>query len=167
MKFKLKSNANLFPDIPDPLGHGQRAVEYIRSLKHPLSTLPGNAYPLDPWAEQIIRKIYGPRHPDGTRVVKQVLVLVPRGNRKTTLTAAITLLHGRGPERRPGGQIVSVAVDKKQAKGVFKEVAGMIDGDYAFAAKGHRQRRKGHRRQARGEDSRLRLEDHVRRRHRI
>lgn len=127
-----KKPKNPFPDIPDPMGCGQRAVDYIRSLKHPLSTLPGNAYPLDPWAERIIRQIYGPRHPDGTRIVKQVIILVPRGNRKTTLTGAITLLHAKGPERRPGAQLVSVAVDKKQAKGVFKEVAGMIDGDYAY-----------------------------------
>ncbi|WP_024587622.1 terminase TerL endonuclease subunit [Aliihoeflea sp. 2WW] len=139
LKFKAKpkpgavacTGSNTYPEIPDPFGYGQRAVDYIRSLKHPLSTLPGNAYPLDPWAEKIIRQIYGPRHPDGTRVVKQVVILVPRGNRKTTLTGAITLLHGKGPERRPGAQLVSVAVDMKQAKGVFKEVAGMIDGDFS------------------------------------
>ncbi|PSM16114.1 terminase TerL endonuclease subunit [Nitratireductor sp. StC3] len=128
-----KKPKNPFPEIPDPLGYGQRAVDFIRSLKHPLSTRPDNAFPLDPWAEKIIRQIYGPRHPDGSRVVKTAVLLVPRGNRKTTLTGAITLLHAKGPERRPGAQLVSVAVDKKQAKGVFKEVAGMIDGDYAFA----------------------------------
>ncbi|WP_332712615.1 terminase large subunit [Pelagibacterium mangrovi] len=128
-----KKPANPFPEIPDPFGYGQRAVDYLRSLKHPLSTLPGNAFPLDPWAEKIIRQIYGPRHPDGSRIVKTAIILVPRGNRKTTLTGAITLLHAKGPERRQGAQLVSVAVDKKQAKGVFKEVAGMLDGDYAFA----------------------------------
>lgn len=127
-----KKNANPFADIPDPLGRGQRAVDYVRSLKHPLSTLPGNAYRLDPWVERIIRQIYGPRHPDGSRIVRTVVLLVPRGNRKTTLTAALTMLHGKGPERRPGAQLVSVASDKKQAKLVFKEVAGMIDGDFAF-----------------------------------
>lgn len=131
---KKKTVPNPFPDIPDPLGYGQRAVDYIRSLKHPLSSKEGNAFPLDPWQEKIIRQIYGPRHPNGTRIIKTVYLLVPRGNRKTTLTAAITLLHAKGPERRPGAQIVSVAVDKKQAKGVFKEVAGIIDGDYAYAA---------------------------------
>lgn len=130
----IKKKPKPFADIPDPLGYGQRAVDFIRSLRHPLSTLPGNAFPLDPWAERIIRQIYGPRHPDGSRVVKTAVLLVPRGNRKTTLTGAITLLHGKGPERRQGAQLVSVAVDMKQAKGVFKEVAGMIDGDYAFAA---------------------------------
>ncbi|WP_440408709.1 terminase large subunit [Neorhizobium petrolearium] len=125
--------SNPFSDIADPFGYGQRAVDFIRSLQHPLSTLPGNAFPLDPWAEEIIRKIYGPRHPNGTRIVKNAVILVGRGNRKTTLTGAITLLHAKGPERRPGAQLVSVAVDKKQAKGVFKEVAGMLDGDYAHS----------------------------------
>lgn len=130
---KKSKPANPFPEIPDPFGYGQRAVDFIRSLRHPLSTLPGNAFPLDPWAEKVIRQIYGPRHPNGSRIVKTAVLLVPRGNRKTTLTGAITLLHAKGPERRPGAQLVSVAVDKKQAKGVFKEVAGMLDGDYAFA----------------------------------
>ncbi len=130
---KKKAPPNPFPEIADPFGFGQRAVDFIRSLRHPLSTLPDHAFPLDPWAERIIRQIYGPRHPDGSRVVKTAVLLVPRGNRKTTLTGAITLLHAKGPERRAGAQLVSVAVDKKQAKGVFKEVAGMLDGDYAFA----------------------------------
>lgn len=133
MPIIIKRKPKPFADIPDPLGYGQRAVDFIRSLKHPLSTLPDHAFPLDPWAERIIRQIYGPRHADGSRVVKTAVLLVPRGNRKTTLTGAITLLHAKGPERRAGAQLVSVAVDKKQAKGVFKEVAGMLDGDYAFS----------------------------------
>lgn len=139
IKIKLKKKVsainctNPFPDIPDPFGYGQRAVDFIRSLKHPLSTLPDQSFQLDPWVERIVRQIYGPRHPNGNRIVKQAVILVPRGNRKTTLTGALTLLHAKGPERRPGGQLVSVAADMKQAKLVFKEVAGMIDSDYAFA----------------------------------
>jgi len=123
---------NPFPDIPDPLGYGQRAVDFLRSLKHPSSTQPDNQFPLDPWQEKIIRQIYSPRYPDGRRIVRTVYLVVPRGNRKTTLTAAVTLLHAKGPERKPNAQLVSVASDKKQAKGVFKEVASMIDFDYAF-----------------------------------
>lgn len=122
-----------FAHIPDPLGYGQRAVDFLRKeLTHPLSLLPGQAFRLDPWVEEIVRKIYGPRHPNGNRIVKRAYMLVPRGNRKTTLTGALTLLHGKGPERRPGAQLVSVAADKKQARLVFGEVAGMIDSGYAF-----------------------------------
>lgn len=127
-----KKPLNPFADIPDPLGFGQRAVGYIKSLTHPGSLLPGKAYQLDPPFERIIRQIYGPRHPNGQRIVRNVMLLLPRGNRKTTLAATLCLLHAKGPERRPNSQIVAVAADKKQAKLTFNEVAGMLDHDYAF-----------------------------------
>src|SRR4051794_14774689 len=98
-------------DIPDPLGYGERAVKFIRALKHPKSQRPGHPFQLDPWMERIVRRIYGPRHADGTRIVKTVFAMIPRGNRKTTLGAALALLHSIGPERTPGGQIVLAAAD--------------------------------------------------------
>lgn len=112
--------------IEDTHGHGERAVNFLRNLRHPKSTLPGYAFQLDPWMERIIRRIYGPRHPDGTRVVKNVFLMVPRGNRKTTLGAAIALLHEIGPERVFGGQVVLAAADQKQARIAFEEAANTI-----------------------------------------
>ncbi|WP_126978521.1 terminase large subunit [Frigidibacter oleivorans] len=129
---KIAIDCNPFPEIPDPMGYGQRAVDFIRTLKHPQSNLPGHAFQLDPWQERIIRQIYGPRHPNGNRIVRNAVLLVPRGNRKTTLAAALILLHGQGPERRSHAQLVSVASDRKQAKLVHAEASGMIDPDYAF-----------------------------------
>lgn len=128
-----KKPVNAFPDIPDPFGYGQRAVDYIRSLKHPKSTLPGNRFPLDPWQEKIIRQIYGPRRPNGSRIVRNVIALIGRGNRKTTLASGLIMLHAKGPERVQGSEILSAAADRNQAKLVFAELAGMIDPDYAFA----------------------------------
>lgn len=90
-------------DIPDPLGYGQRAVEFLRRLRHPNSDAPKRAFQLFPWQERIVRAIYGPRHPDGSRIVKTVFMLLPRGNRKTSLAAALSLLHLFGPEKRPAG----------------------------------------------------------------
>ena len=94
--------------IPDPLGHGERAVQFLRALRHPKSILPNRAFQLDPWQERIVRRIYGPRHEDGTRVVNTVALLLPRGNRKTSLSAALALLHTIGPEKRPGGEAITV-----------------------------------------------------------
>lgn len=54
--------------IADPMGHGDRAVTFLRRLKHPKSALRKKAFQLDPWQERIVRKIYGPRHPDGSRI---------------------------------------------------------------------------------------------------
>jgi len=96
--------------IDDPFGHGERAVEFLRRLKHPKSTLPKRAFQLDPWQERIVRRIYGPRHPNGSRIVKTVVLLLPRGNRKTSLAAGLSLLHTIGPERVRGGEAAAVGV---------------------------------------------------------
>lgn len=116
-------------EIPDPFGHGERAVRFLRALRHPKSILPNRAFQLDPWQERIVRRIYGPRHEDGTRIVNTVALLLPRGNRKTSLSAALALLHTIGPERRPGGEAIFAAADRKQAGIGFREAAGILRED--------------------------------------
>lgn len=113
-------------EIPDPMGRGDRAVRWLRALHHPKSLLPGRPFELHPWQERIVRRIYGPRHPDGTRIVKTVVLLLPRGNRKTSLAAALALLHTIGPERVPGGEVVSAAADRYQARIAYDEAVGII-----------------------------------------
>ncbi|KRW96250.1 terminase large subunit [Paracoccus sp. MKU1] len=115
--------------IPDPLGHGERAVQFLRALRHIKSTAPGRAFTLYPWQERIIRAIYGPRDADGDRIVTRVFFYIPRGNRKTTLSAALALLHLVGPEKVPGGEIVFAAGDKRQASIAFKEAREMVSLD--------------------------------------
>lgn len=120
--------------IDDPFGYGERAVEFLRRLKHPKSGAPGRAFQLDQWQERIVRRIYGPRHPDGSRIVKTVFLLLPRGNRKTSLAAALALLHTIGPERVPGGEVINAASDRKQARLGFQEAVGIIRADKRLEA---------------------------------
>lgn len=117
----------LFDDstIPDPHGKGERAIRFIRALRHPKSGLPGRAFQLDRWQERLIRRIYGDTLPDGSRRIKTVFALIPRGNRKTTLGAALALLH-LGPERIPRSQVMSAAVDRDQARIALEEMVGVI-----------------------------------------
>jgi phage terminase large subunit-like protein len=110
-------------EIADPLGFGERAVRFLRMLRHPKS---GKAFQLDPWQERIVRAIYGPRRDDGTRIVKTVVILVPRGNRKTSLAAALAALHTVGPERVPGGEAITAASDRKQARIAYEELRGLL-----------------------------------------
>ncbi len=115
--------------IPDPLGHGERAVQFLRLLCHPNSAAPGRRFQLYHWQERIVRMIYGPRHPDGSRIVKTVMLLLPRGNRKTSLAAALALLHLFGPESRAAGQVLFAACDREQAAIGFREAANIIRED--------------------------------------
>ncbi|MBB05604.1 MAG: terminase [Pseudooceanicola sp.] len=110
-------------DIADPMGHGERAVKFLRMLRHPKS---GKAFQLDLWQERIVRRIYGPRHEDGTRIVKTAVILVPRGNRKTSLAAALEALHTVGPEATPGGEVITAASDRKQARIAYDELRGLM-----------------------------------------
>lgn len=118
------------PPIADPMGFGERAVAWLRRLKHPKNPARGHPFQLDPWQERVIRAIYGPRHPDGSRIVRRVTMLLPRGNRKTSLCAGLTLLHLTGPERTPGGLIVSAASAHEQARELFLETALIVEGDH-------------------------------------
>lgn len=129
----------LFDDspIPDPFGYGDRAVRFLRALKHPKSRLPKHTFDLPPWQERLVRKIYGPCHPDGRRIVRTVIGLLPRGNRKTSLGAALALLHTIGPEKITGGQVVCAASDREQARIAFDEAAGIIRADKRIAARVH------------------------------
>ncbi|MEQ8899278.1 MAG: terminase large subunit [Roseovarius sp.] len=112
--------------IPDPLGHGERAVKFLRLLRHPASTEPKQRFQLYPFQERIVRRIYGPRHKDGSRIVKTVFLMLPRGNRKTSLAAALSHLHVIGPEKRPAGQVIFAASDREQAGIGFREAADII-----------------------------------------
>lgn len=120
--------------IDDPFGYGERAVTFLRRLKHPNSTAPKSGFQLYDWQERIIRRIYGPRHPDKRRVVETVFWMIPRGNRKTSLAAALALLHTIGPEKVPAGQVIFAASDREQAGLGFKEAANIVRIDERLVA---------------------------------
>jgi phage terminase large subunit-like protein len=141
-KKKVKLIANPFADIPDPLGYGQRAVDFLRSLKHPKSRHPDRDFQLDPWQERIVRQIYGPCDEHGGRIIRNVVIMLPRGNRKTSLGAALSLLHTMGPEAVPGGEVLTAAADRKQAKLAFTEAQSIIQaGSEELWRKGQASRR--------------------------
>lgn len=122
-------------EIEDTFGDGQRAVEFLRLLKHPKSRLPKKAFQLDEYQERIVRAIYGPRKPDGTRIVNTAVFLVPRGNRKSSFAAALALLHTIGPERVTGGEAIFAASDRQQAGIGFKEALGIVQADKRVLSK--------------------------------
>lgn len=65
----------------------------------------------------------------GRRIVRRLVLLLPRGNRKISICAAITLFHLVGPEKLPGGLTVSAASAHEQAMELFNEAAMIVQSD--------------------------------------
>ncbi|MBF2716891.1 terminase large subunit [Agrobacterium vitis] len=120
--------------IADPFGYGQEAVDFIRALKHPASVGANGRFQLYDFQERMTRRIYGPRKPDGSRIVRTVFLMLPRGNRKTSIAAAWALLHTIGPEARSAGQAIFAASDREQAGIGFKEAANIVREDRRYVA---------------------------------
>lgn len=74
---------------------------------------------LRPWQRKIVRGIYDT--PSRT-----VIISFAKKNAKTTLSAALCLLHLAGPEARPNSQLYSDAQSREQAGVLFELAAKMV-----------------------------------------
>jgi phage terminase large subunit-like protein len=115
--------------LPDPLGRADRAVRFVKKLRLHEGRFAGKPFPLADWQERLIRRIYGPVNELGQRQVRTAFVMVPRGSGKSSLAAALGLLHCFGPEKEAGGQVIAAAADREQAGIVFNAASRMIGQD--------------------------------------
>ncbi|SDD71874.1 terminase large subunit [Rhodospira trueperi] len=118
-------------DIPDPHGKGARAVAFVERLTITEGPRAGQRLGkvLARWQRRLIRRVYGDTLPDGRRRFSDVAVWLPRGNGKTTLIAALGLLHLLGPERDAAGQVVVAAADRGQASIGFGHAKRYVEAD--------------------------------------
>ncbi|CAH1662819.1 MULTISPECIES: terminase TerL endonuclease subunit [unclassified Chelatococcus] len=107
--------------IPDPDGRAARVLTFSELLRHPKSEAAGQRLVLTRWQRRILSRIYGPSDDAGRRQVRTVFLMLPRGNRKTSLASVIALAHTIGPEQVPAGQVISAASDRSQARIAFDE----------------------------------------------
>lgn len=84
----------------------------------------GKPFILSSWQETIVRTIFGWKRADGTRLIRQVYIEIPRKNGKTEFAAGLALLVLVG-DGEFGGQAYSMATDKDQAKIVFNKAVTM------------------------------------------
>ncbi|WP_413207009.1 terminase large subunit [Rhodospirillum sp. A1_3_36] len=124
----------LFDDskIPDPLGKGKRSLDFVGRLKVTEGKLAGKRFGevLAKWQRRLILKVYGDVDPEtGFRKWSDVALWLPRGNGKTTLIAALGLLHLLGPERDPAGQVIAAASDREQASIAYRSALRCVDAD--------------------------------------
>ena len=102
-----------------------RAVDFIRCLKHTKGIWNGKPFELLEWQEQIIRDIFGTLKPNGFRQFNTAYIEVPKKNGKSELAAAVALLLCCGDfEER--AEVYSCAADRQQASIVFDVAADMV-----------------------------------------
>jgi phage terminase large subunit-like protein len=118
----------------------ERVIAFIESRRITSGMHAGKPFLLRPWQKGIIHAVYGPQDDAGRRVVRQVLLTIPRKNGKTQLAAVLALCHMVGPEAEPRGQVFSAAADRNQAALIFRELEAFILDDDALIARCNVQR---------------------------
>lgn len=107
-------------------GKADRAVRFIKNLKHTQGDWTGKPFNLLPWEEKIIRDLFGTVNEDGKRQYREAYISVPRKNGKTELAAAIAIycLFADGEK---GAEIYCAAADRDQATKVFSASKFMVE----------------------------------------
>ncbi|MBK3799459.1 terminase large subunit [Azospirillum brasilense] len=94
-------------------------------LRHTEAQWWGQPFHLAPWQAKIVRTVFGWKRADGSRLIRELYLEVPRKNGKTEFAAGLSLLMLVG-DGEFGGQLYSAAVDKDQAKIVFNKASVMV-----------------------------------------
>lgn len=95
--------------------------QYLR-IEHRNKTIP---FVVARWQwRKLIAPIFGWKNPDGTRVIRNVFLYIPKKNGKSTICAAI-LLYMLTYDNENNAKIFAAAGDKEQAGIIFDEVVKM------------------------------------------
>ena len=104
----------------------QRAVEFIRCLKHTKGRWRGQAFDLLPWQETIIRDVFGTVKEDGFRQYNTAYVEIPKKNGKSELAAGVALYMTCG-DNEWGAEVYGCTSDRQQASIVFDVAVDMVE----------------------------------------
>jgi phage terminase large subunit-like protein len=104
----------------------ERNIAWIEKLPVTSGILAGTNFKVRSFQREIIENIYRTDE-SGKRLVRQVVISMPRKNGKTGLTAVLALLHFCGPESIPRGQVYSAAAERKQAGLIYEEMKAIIE----------------------------------------
>jgi len=104
-----------------------RAIRFIRKLKHTKGKWAGKPFNLLPWQEdQVLKPLFGNVDEDGNRLYRKCYIEIPKKNGKSELGAAIAL-YLLVADGEFGAEIYSAASDREQAAIVYNIAAFMVD----------------------------------------
>lgn len=136
---RLKTGRSLVPDLPHlNAAEGDRAVRIFNKLR--LADVTGNPTMEDAagdWFRDIVRAIFGALDPaTRARAIRELLLLVPKKNSKTSY-GALMMLTALLMNRRPNAKFIMTAPSQDITELAFSQAEGAIDLDPVLKAKLH------------------------------
>jgi len=95
-----------------------RVCQFVELLPHIKGPLAGSNIKLEPWQVFILCQVFGWLKPDGTRRYRRAYIEIPRGNAKSTMSAAVAL-YMLCADGELGAEVYSFATTRDQARIVF------------------------------------------------
>lgn len=135
---RLKSGRSLVPTLPLNVAEGERAVAVFNKLR--LADVPGTPAMAEAggdWFRDIVRALFGSLDPvTKARMIRELFLLVPKKNSKTT-NGALLMLTALLLNERPRAPFLLTAPVQKTADEAFSAIAGAIALDPVLDAKLH------------------------------
>lgn len=135
---RLAAGRSLVPDLPLDEAQGDRAVAVYNKLR--LADVPGTPTMEEAggdWFRDIVRALFGSIDPfTRARAIRELLLLVPKKNSKTT-NGALLMLTALLLNERPNASLIMTAPVQDVAQLAFDAAAGAIELDDVLKRKLH------------------------------
>jgi len=118
------------------IAEAERAVKFFPLfIKHIKGRgFAGRPFNLEFWQKALVANIFGWKDDKGLRRYREVFLMVPRKNGKTTLVAGLGLLLLLC-DQEPGAEVYSIAAERDQAAICFKIAGSMVKADEVLCKK--------------------------------
>jgi phage terminase large subunit-like protein len=137
-KDRLRTGRSLVPDLPLHAAEGERAVKVFNKLR--LADVPGTpelGEAAGDWFRDIVRALFGSLDPvTRERAIRELFLLVPKKNSKTT-NGALLMLTALLLNQRPRAPFIMTAPVQDVADLAFSAAAGAIALDPVLTKKLH------------------------------
>ena len=137
---RIRQGRTLVPNLPLDQRRAAKAVAIFNKLRIPdVMGTPMFAQAGGDWFRGIVAALHGSWDPvTRERMIRELLLLIPKKNSKTTNGAAL-MLTSLLMNERPRGEFLLVAPTQEVALLAFNQVAGMIDLEPSFGSMFHLQ----------------------------
>lgn len=135
---RLRNGQSIVPDVKIDIDQGNRAVAIFEKLRlHDVPGTPTLEDACDVWFKDIIRVLFGSLDPiTRERAIRELLLLVPKKNSKTTY-GALLMLTALLMNFRPNASLIMTAPVKDVAQLAFDAASGAIALDSVLSKKLH------------------------------